>query len=76
MMIITVQGDGTFVVDKQLEIWSLMYPNVDVKTEIEKLDATGCFKTKTVNGAAKVINRHLKTLNTKEADSNVQMQQL
>lgn len=75
-MIITVQGGGTLTIDKQLEIWSLMYPNVNVRAEIEKLDETGCFKTKTVNGAAKVINRHLKNLNAKEADSDVQMQQL
>ena len=76
MIVITVQGDGTFVIDKQLETWSLMYPNVNVKDEIKKLDVTGCFKTKTVNGAAKLINRHLKKLNAKEADSDVQMQQL
>ena len=73
MIIINVSGGGSFVIDKQLETWSKMYPNVDVAEEIKKMDELGVFKTKTVNGAAKHINRYLKM---KEDELNVPMQQL
>lgn len=71
MININVSGGGVFVIDKQLETWSKMYPSVAVAEEIKKLDELGVFKNKTVNGAAKHINRYLKM---KEAESNVHVQ--
>lgn len=71
MIVIKVAGGGSFVMDKQLETWSKMYPSVDVAGEIKKMDELGVFKNKTVNGAAKYINRYLKM---KEAELNVSMQ--
>ena len=68
MLVVNVQGGGSFVVDKQLEVWSKLYPNVDVMKEIETMNESGAFKNKTVNGAAKHINRYLKM---KEAELNV-----
>ena len=73
MIIINVLGGGSFVIDKQLETWSKLYPNVDVAEEISMLNDLGVFKNKTVNGAAKYINRYLKA---KEDELNVPMQQL
>ena len=59
------------MVDKQLEVWSKLYPSVAVMEEIKKMEESGIFKSKTVNGAAKHINRYLKM---KEAELNVSMQ--
>lgn len=68
MIVINVQGGGSFVVDKQIKVWSKLYPNVSVTKEIEKMNESGVLKNKTVNGAAKHINRYLKM---KEVESSV-----
>lgn len=67
MLLIVIRDGGTLCIgDKQIKAWEHLYPYVDVKKEIEKLDSMGLLRRFTANGLLKYINRHLGEVNRKK----------